>query len=235
MPSVLIIDDDLMFCEMLCQYISSLGHDTASAKTLREGLEAASRGVCDIVFLDVNLPDGNGLEILPKLLNQTFPPEVIIITGEGDPDGAELAIRCGAWDYIEKPASLNMIALPLIRALQYREEKKARKSALALKREGIIGSSEKILKCLDLVARGAETDSSILVSGETGTGKELFAWAIHQNSSRKNGNFVVVDCASLLNTLVESIMFGYEKGAFTGAVDPRWPSHAGGWWHPLPG
>ncbi len=218
MASILIIDDDKFFCEMLSGFIGDLGHTVTCAFTIKKGLETASKSPFDIVYLDVGMPDGSGLEVLPKLLKMQSAPEVIIMTGAGDPDGAELAIRCGAWDYIEKPSSMNMIILPLLRALQYREEKKAKKSALALNREGIIGQSPAIIDCFEVLSRAADGDMNILIQGETGTGKELFAWAIHQNSSRAENSFVVVDCAALSESLVESILFGHEKGAFTGAA-----------------
>jgi two-component system, NtrC family, response regulator len=148
-------------------------------------------------------------------------PEVIIMTGYGDPNGAELAIRHGVWDYIQKPATLDTLTLQLIRALQYREEKKGGQERVPLKREGIIGHSPKMQACLDLVAQVAGSEATVLITGETGTGKELFALAIHNNSRRADKNFVVVDCAALPETLVESILFGHEKGAYTGADRAR--------------
>jgi two-component system NtrC family response regulator len=130
-------------------------------------------------------------------------------------------MRHGVWDYIQKPSSVDALILPLVRALQYREEKKAKQAVLPLKREGIVGSSTQITRCLDLLAQVANSEANVLVTGETGTGKELFAVAIHQNSRRAHKNFVVVDCAALPETLVESILFGHEKGAYTGADRPR--------------
>jgi two-component system, NtrC family, response regulator len=217
MADVLIIDDDQGFCYVLTTAIQSLEHKTTCCHTLREGLRAASSSSFDVVFLDVMLPDGNGLDILPKIRETASRPEVIIMTSRGDPDGAELAIRSGAWDYVQKPSSIKAITLPLVRALQYREEKNKPRSPLALKREGIIGSSSQIKACLDLLARASISEANILIAGETGTGKELFASAIHQNSRRSAMKFVIVDCATLPETLVESILFGHEKGAFTGA------------------
>jgi two-component system NtrC family response regulator len=217
MANILIIDDDEMLCDMMTTMVSQMGHSATFANTLKDGLKKASSEEFDVVFLDVRMPDGNGLDILPAIRETFSSPEVIIITGFGDPDGAELAIKNGAWDYIEKPSSIKAMTLPFIRALQYREEKKTRKPPVALKREGIIGSSSKMRTCIDLLAQAAKSDANVLITGETGTGKELFAWAIHNNSHRANKNFVVVDCAALPETLVESMLFGYEKGAFTGA------------------
>ena len=221
MPSILIIDDNEMLCNMLSHKVSDMGHRVTHALTLEDGLGRASSETFDVVFLDVRMPDGNGLEVLPKIREMPSSPEVIIITGAGDPDGAELAIESGAWDYIEKQSPIKDIALSLVRALQYREQKQARTPPIALKREGIVGDSPQMLACLDLVAQASATDVNVLITGETGTGKELFARAIHENSVRARGNFVTVDCAALPETLVESILFGHERGAFTGADRAR--------------
>jgi len=219
MAKVCIIDDDEMFCDMLSDMVKRQGHEAKSVHTMQEGMAIAATDQCDadVVFLDVRLPDGNGLDILPVIRDSAASPEVIIITGAGDPDGAELAINCGAWDYIEKSSPLKSIVLSLNRAIQYRDEKKAHEQPVILKREYIVGSSPKIMACLDGVAQSAASDVNVLISGDTGTGKELFARAIHINSRRAKGNFVVVDCAALPNTLVESILLGHKKGAFTGA------------------
>lgn len=217
MANILIIDDDKSICTALAKVMERMDHEVVYALTLKEGIYEVSSLAFDVVFLDVRLPDGNGLDALPKIKEISSPPEVIIITGEGDPDGAELAIKSDAWDYIEKPLSFEAITLPLKRALEYRKAKKTKKSLTAFKREGIIGNSKKIKNCFELVARAAESDTTVLITGETGTGKELFAGAIHDNSVRKQKNFVIVDCAALPETLVESTLFGHKKGAFTGA------------------
>ena len=217
MANILVIDDDSMICNTISNVVERMGHSVTCASTLKDGIETAYSGSFDIVFLDVRLPDGNGLDMLPRIQKTPSSPEVIIITGFGDPDGAELAIKSGVWDYIEKPSSIKKITLPLVRALQYREEKAAGKPLMALKREGIVGNSPQMMACLDLLVQAANSDANVLISGETGTGKELFAWAIHSNSSRANKRFVVVDCAALPETLVQSVLFGHEKGAFTGA------------------
>lgn len=221
MANILIIDDDKMLCKTLSRYIQRIGHEVTYALTLEDGLEKVSLLTLDVVFLDVNLPDGNGLDALPGIRKAPTSPEVIIITGEGDPDGAELAINSGAWAYIEKPPIMEKIELQLIRALQYHHEKADRKPPVALKREKIIGSSPQLEACLDLLAQVANSEVNVLISGETGTGKEIFARAIHENSARAGKYFVVVDCAALPETLVGSMLFGHEKGAFTGADKAR--------------
>jgi two-component system NtrC family response regulator len=217
MAKILIIDDDEMLCNALRMKFRTMDHDVATALTLQDGIREAVKGSFDIVYLDVRLPDGSGLDALSVIRSLDFPPEVIIMTGQGDPEGAELAIKSGAWDYIEKPSSINTMVLPLVRALQYREIKLAAKPVTTLKRDGIIGSSPPMKACLEQVSEAAHSSANVLISGETGTGKELIAWAIHHNSPRSNRNFVVVDCASLSETLVESMLFGHEKGAYTGA------------------
>ncbi len=221
MPKILVIDDDEDICGSLETAINLMGFPTDHAFDMEDGLRKINSNAYDVVFLDVYLPDGDGLDALPKIRAIPSSPEVIIITGEGHPDGAELAIKNGAWDYIQKPLSVDNIILQLTRSLQYRDEKKAIKPSMALKREGIIGESPEIRKCLDLVVQAALSDVNVLITGDTGTGKELFASAIHENSGRSGKNFVIVDCAALPETLVESTLFGHVKGAFTGAYQDR--------------
>jgi two-component system, NtrC family, response regulator len=221
MAQILIIDDDEMFSALLASAVKREGYDIQCAYTLRDGLERVQSGAFDVVFLDVNLPDGNGLDLLAEIREVSSSPEVIILTGQGTADGAELAIRSGVWDYIQKPSSIHVMTLPLLRALQYREEKLKGKAPVSLKLEGIIGSNPKMKACYELISQAAVADVNVLITGETGTGKELFARAVHMNSGRSGRNFVVVDCAALQDTLKESTLFGYEKGAFTGADQSR--------------
>ena len=220
MANILIIDDDKTFCDLLCRTFKEMGHEATPVYTLTEGFGVVYSGLFDVIYLDVGMPDGDGLEAIASFRASRTSPEIIIMTGQANHDGAELAIRSGAWDYIKKPSSINMMVLPLVRALQYREIKMM-KPAVVLKRDGIIGSSLEMQACLDQVAQAASSDASVLIVGETGTGKELLAWAVHSNSSRAENNFVVVDCAALTDTLVESMLFGYEKGSFTGADRSR--------------
>ncbi len=220
MANILIIDDNKPFCDLLCRTFKEMGHEATPVYTLTEGFGEVYSGLFDVIYLDVGMPDGDGLEAIASFRASRTSPEIIIMTGQANHDGAELAIRSGAWDYIKKPSSINMMVLPLVRALQYREIKMM-KPAVVLKRDGIIGSSLEMQTCLDQVAQAASSDASVLIVGETGTGKELLAWAVHSNSSRDENNFVVVDCAALTDTLVESMLFGYEKGSFTGADRSR--------------
>ena len=217
MAHILIIDDNDIICETLSYIITDLGHTVATANRLGDGLALVSSKNFDVVFLDVYLPDGNGLSRLTTIRAVPSNPEVIIITGLGDPEGAELAVKNGAWDYIQKPLTKGKVTLQLERALEYREKRSTFEPLENIKRDGLIGSSYEINVCFDLLAQTVHSDTNVLITGETGTGKELFAQAIHDNSLRAKKNFVVVDCTVLPEKLVESVLFGHEKGAFTGA------------------
>ena len=218
MANILIVDDDLMLAEMLAGHLNRAGHQAKIAATLTQGIDEARSNTFDLIFLDVQLPDGNSLDVFSHFSEVQSKPEIIIMTGSGDPDGAKKAIQSGAWSYLEKPHVLRNLLLPLTRALQYREEKKKiGVIPVALKRDAIVGKSPCMINCLDQLAKAASSDASVLITGETGTGKEVFARAIHDNSNRSQQAFVVVDCASLPENLIESTLFGHIRGSFTGA------------------
>ena len=216
MANVLIVDDDTMLVNALSHVLAAMGHSADGAHSLAQGLERASDNGYELIILDVRLPDGNGLEALPRFREGVQAPEVIILTGAGDPDGAEMAIRSGAWSYITKPPTMSNIRLHVGRAIEYRRNK-AGVTPRTLKEHGVVGESPAIRSCLRRAAQAAACDAAVLVTGTTGTGKELFARAIHMGSRRKAGPFVVVDCAALPENLVESMLFGHERGAFTSA------------------
>ena len=221
MANILIIDDDKTLCDLLMKKLNNLNHTATCSHTISIGLQVASKADFDLIVLDVHLPDGSGLELLPKLKMLASKPEIIIITGEGDPDGAEIAIETGAWNYIEKPLSTREFKLQVSRALQYHEGKLSRKPLVLLKKNGIIGNDPKLEKCFEQIAQTTVNKAPVLITGETGTGKELFARAVHANSNRSDGPFVVLDCAAIPEKLVESLLFGHQKGAFTGADKNR--------------
>ena len=222
MSKILIVDDDPSMNAALMGVIRHLGHAMQSCTTLKAGLTLARQdNELDLVLLDVRLPDGDGIEALPSFRQTPSRPEVIIITGFANLAGAETALKSGAWDYLRKPPSLDDIKLCISRALEYRAQKEKPECPILLKRERIIGGSPQLLAALEKAALAARSDASVLISGETGTGKECFADLIHSNSRRKAENFVAVDCGAMPVNLVESLLFGHEKGAFTGAERRR--------------
>jgi len=221
MKSVCIIDDDPEVRDTIASLTRKIRLTSESAGTLAAGMDLLASDNFDVLFLDVRLPDGNGLAALPAIKRLPDAPEVIILTGIGDPDGAELAIQEGVWDYLVKPSPIKQIMLTLQRALRYREERRSDRSPVSLSLAGCVAASPRMQPCLDQVAHAAGSNAAVLITGETGTGKELFARLIHANSARTDGAFVTVDCAALTETLVESTLFGHRKGAFTGADADR--------------
>jgi len=215
---VCIIDDDEFFGRLLASLLTGPEVETAVARDMAQAEELLAESDFDVVFLDVRLPDGSGLDLAPRIKELPSAPELIIMTGLGDPDGAELAIRNGAWDYIQKTGSPEGLQLSFKRALEFRRNKQ---SAQPVERRGIVGESPRILECIRQMSAAARSSANVLILGETGTGKEIFARAVHANSPRRSRNYVVVDCASLQEALVGSDLFGHRKGAFTGAVSDK--------------
>ena len=219
MAKILIIDDDPDICEMLVDLVRRMEHEAIFHVSFQAGMEAVANHSFDVVLLDVRLPDGDGLGMIPFIRTSPSRPEVIILTGYGDPEGAEIAIKSGAWDYIQKTDTTKKISLALHRVIQYRQGiRQAIKTTVALKLDGIVGLGHPMQQCFDLMAQSAVSSVNVLLSGETGTGKEVFARAIHQNSARAAENFVTVDCTTLPENLIESLLFGHRKGAYTGAT-----------------
>ncbi|MBP7764901.1 MAG: sigma-54-dependent Fis family transcriptional regulator [Syntrophaceae bacterium] len=217
MAQILIIDDDQIFAEMLAEVVTEMGCSSVRAHTLSDGLRAAAAGDFAVILLDVNLPDGNGLSRIQQLRERTG-AEIMIVTAYENRSGAELALDSGAWDYLSKTASLIEMKLSLSRAIRYAETNRAGRAIPPdMDLKGIIGRSDKLNLCFGRLTQAARSDANLLLTGETGTGKELFARALHKNSRRAQGPFITVDCASLTPTLVESQLFGHVKGAYTGA------------------
>ena len=217
MANILIIDDEEYIRDILSIRIESMNHKASQASTLKQGLQMIREEPFDLIFLDVNLPDGNGLDLLPEIQQHPLKPEVIIITAVGNYEGAEIAIKNGAWDYMTKPLKKDDIILRIKRAVDYCSMKKNRIQPVMLETASIVGKSPAIKNCLNKVAQCACSTSNVLLFGQTGTGKEVFAKAIHDNCQETNENFIVVDCAAMPKELTESVLFGHVKGAFTGA------------------
>lgn len=209
--------DDAMQCRSIETALEEIGVVFHSVQSLAAGKNALEAESQDVVFLGIVPPGPAGLECLREIRKSPGKPEVVILADRGDPEFAEVAIRSGAWGYFVKPPDAGQLLKVVQRVLDHREERRTRRKPVALKRSGILGDSEALQRCLDQLAQAAVSDSNVLITGETGTGKELFATAIHENSLRSKGPFVVVDCAALPEALVESMLFGHEKGAYTSA------------------
>lgn len=221
MTEILIIDDDEIFSKQMALYIDRMGYECQLASNLKMGLEMAKASFCDIIFLDVILPDSNGLTGINNLKSLNSSPEVVIITGDGDIDGAEIALNEGAWDYLVKPPAYNKIKLLIQRIIQFRSQKTRVDQQVFFTREGIIGESPQLKAILNKTAKASISDGNVFITGETGTGKELIAKVLHSNSHRCDQPFVVVDCTNLPDTLAGNILFGHRKGTYTGADKNR--------------
>ena len=217
MAAILIIDNDEQYLEMLSGQIGCLGHDAAGAFSLKDGLQKLAAGNFSVALVSALLPDGDGLSFLSRIKELAYLPEVIILAADINSEDARSALENGAWDYVEKPLLFTEIKPTVESALVYREQKCSMGSVRTFVRGGIIGNSGPMKACLEMAAHAAESDVNVLIIGETGTGKELLAHVIHENSSRANSPLIIVDCAALPEQLAESMLFGHKKGAFTGA------------------
>ncbi|MDD3618121.1 MAG: sigma-54 dependent transcriptional regulator [Desulfobulbaceae bacterium] len=221
--AVLIVDQDRKIFDALAKRTEELGIQPRHAGTLQEALQKNCSEGYDIILARDILPDGAACYAVTEFLAEPATPEIIIYTTGGDPDQAELALKSGVWDYVIDPVPENVLPELMKRALRYRRSKIADAQAEEkeichlLSNHGIIGRSSAMQNCLNLAARISQSDANVLITGESGTGKELFASAIHNFSSRAGSSLIIVDCAALPPTLVESILFGHAKGSFTGA------------------
>ena len=226
MNKILIIDDEEKLRSLLARIISLEGYEVIEAGDCKSGLKKTDQSDIDVVLCDVKLPDGNGVELTKQIKEKHPLVEVILLTAYGNiPDGVQ-AIKNGAFDYIIKGDDNNKIIPLLNRAIEKTSLAKRVKSLeqqLEKKYsfDSIIGKSKSILAAVELARKVAATDTTVLLTGETGTGKEVFAQAIHQNSNRNNKNFVAINCSAFSKELLESEMFGHKTGAFTGAVKDK--------------
>jgi len=226
LKQILIIDDEPKLRSLLSRIISLEGFEVVQAEDCKTALKKLDMNNIDVVLSDVKLPDGSGVE-LAKKIKETYPAiEIILLTAYGNiPDGVQ-AIKNGAFDYITKGDDNNKIIPLLYRAF---EKVDLAKKVIRLEKqlgekysfEKIIGQSKSIRNAIDLAKKVSATDASVLLTGETGTGKEVFAQAIHQASNRNKQNFVAVNCSAFGKELLESEMFGHKAGAFTGALKDR--------------
>ncbi len=223
MKKILIIDDEEKLRNLLTKIISYEGFEVYQAEDCKSASKKMEQNEIDVILCDVKLPDGNGVE-LSKELKIKYPfTEIILLTAYGNiPDGVQ-AIKNGAFDYITKGDDNNKIIPLLLRAVEKVElAKRVRRLEKQLgdkySFENIIGKSIQIKKSIVLAKKVAESDTTVLLTGETGTGKEVFAQAIHQASNRRNKNFVAINCSAFSKELIESAFFGHKAGAFSGAI-----------------
>ena len=217
MANVLIVDDDPALREGLSEALTDLGHAPQTASTGREGLAALSEKV-DAVLLDLNMPGMDGIEVLRRIRSQESPPAVVVLTAFASAENTIEAMRLGAFDHLTKP-----IGRDELKALLERLPSRRRPVATASKGslDTLIGSSEGMRRVQKAIGLAADSQSTVLIFGETGTGKELVARALHVHSRRKGGPFIAVNCAAIPPDLLESELFGHVKGAFTGATGDR--------------
>jgi DNA-binding NtrC family response regulator len=226
LKKILIIDDEEKLRNLLTRIINYEGFDVYQASDCKTALKKMAENDIDVVLCDVRLPDGSGVEFL-KVLKEKYPIiEIILLTAYGNIPDSVKAIKDGAFDYITKGDDNSKIVPLIYRAVEKVELAKRVKhleNQLGNKYsfENIIGKSELIQKAIELAKKVAESDASVLLTGETGTGKEVFAQAIHHASSRRNRNLIAINCSAFSHDLLESEFFGHKAGAFTGAIKDR--------------
>ncbi len=215
MPRLLVVDDEPSICWALSRLGQSLGHEVATASSAEQALELAARQPPDVVVLDVRLPGMDGLTAMPQLRERCGDVPIIIITAYGDLNTAVEAVRQGAFEYLIKPFDLDAAERAVRRALT--RETPPLPAARGEKVAGLVGRSPVMQEVFKRIALAASSEASVLLCGESGSGKELTARAIHRYSRRAEGPFVAVNLASLSSSLAESELFGHARGAFTGA------------------
>jgi len=225
-PAILVVDDDRAHRTMLKTLISSWGYDMSEADDGSEAISCVRQRAYDLILMDIRMVNVSGLEALEhiKSFNPAIP--VVIMTAYSSVETAINALKSGAYDYLIKPLDFTKLKITINRAMEHavlKNENLALRQSLAscFDRRNIVGNSPAMEKLLDTVAQVAPSEATILISGESGTGKELIAGALHYNSHRKSGPFIKINCAAITETLLESELFGHEKGAFTGATAQR--------------
>ena len=220
---ILVVDDDESLRRVTQVQLQQTGYEVTAASDGNEALAVLERFPADLVITDLKMPGMSGLELLRRIRSAYSEIVIIMATAFGTIENAVEAMRAGAYDYVTKPVQIEELRITVSRALEHlelREEVRHLRSSLDKKFgfENILGRSNVLLSVLDMASRAAQTSSTVLVHGETGTGKELLAKAIHFNSPRKEKPFITINCGAIPKDLLESELFGHVKGSFTGAV-----------------
>ncbi len=226
MAKLLIIDDERGIRNTLREILADEGYEVEVAENGKQGLEMAQAKAYDLIFSDIKMPEMDGMEVLAALKNADEPADcpVVMITGHGDVETAVQALKAGAYDFLVKPLDLNRILITTKNALEsknLRQETKQLRKKVAAKGATMVGESAAIQRVREIIDKVAPTEARVLITGPNGTGKEVVAHLIHENSARANGPMVEVNCAAIPSELIESELFGHMKGSFTGAVKDR--------------
>jgi len=225
---ILVTDDELIVRESLVAWLKKGGYQVDAASGGREALEALEKAAYDLVFLDIKMPDINGIEVL-KVVKQRYPGTmVVMITAYGSVENAVEAMKLGANDYLMKPFEPEQLALLVEKLLQHKKLidenlllREQMATAVVERYQDMIGASPAMQALFEMLEKVAAVDSPVLIKGETGTGKELVAKAIHARSARRYGPFIAINCGAFTESLLESELFGHEVGSFTGAVKAK--------------
>ncbi len=225
MARILIIDDEPSIRRALKEILEFEQFDVAEADNGRVGLEKATAETFDVIFCDIKMPEMDGVEVLENLVKQGVETPVIMISGHGNIETAVETIKNGAFDFIEKPLDLNRILVTVRNATErgslVQETKVLKTTIKKVKGSAIIGESPGIMHIKEMIDKVAPSEARVLITGGNGTGKELVARQLHDNSPRQRGPFVEVNCAAIPSELIESELFGHEKGAFTSAIKQK--------------
>jgi DNA-binding NtrC family response regulator len=218
--TILIVDDEEHALQNISAFLEPKGYEILTASTVEEARTSLQRGEPDIVLLDVQLPDGYGPDLLEETVNYPVRPPIIMITAYGEIDMAVEAMKNGAHDFIQKPIEFTTLEQSILRAneiVAMRKELSHLRQSQRAKLNFVVGKSTKMRQLIQATQRASQASVSVLITGETGTGKEVLARAIHQGGPRAAKSFVAINCAAIQSTMLESELFGYEAGAFTGA------------------
>ncbi len=225
MKKILIIDDQKAIRNTLKEILEYEKHAVYVAEDGKIGLQMTIENNYDLIFCDIKMPNLDGIEFLKKVMEEKIISPVIMISGHGDIETAVQTLKIGAYDYIEKPLDLNRVLTSVKNAFDNRLLKKEnlslKKKIKAISNTEIIGESDQIKSIKELILKVADSDARILITGSNGTGKELVAKQLHENSQRKNAEFIEVNCAAIPSELIESELFGHEKGSFTSAYKQK--------------